>query len=93
MRHRLPGGRRHQGLELCPAAAWAGKLPCDDRQRSTAGRCVARREPARGTSAGYGLDEINAYMLLSQAGRIRLGNMVDPKFTMGASIIRKYLAS
>jgi len=30
-------------------------------------------------------------MLLSQAGRIRLGNMVDPKYTMGASILKKYL--
>jgi amidase len=54
---------------------------------------IADREPVRGTGAGYGLDEINAYMLLSQAGRVRLGNMVDPKVTMGASIIRKYLAS
>jgi hypothetical protein len=92
MRHRLPGGRRHQGLELCPAGAWAGKLPGTARPLEDAS-CVAYREPVRGTSAGYGLDEINAYMLLSQAGRIRLGNMVDPKVTVGASIIRKYLAS
>ena len=38
-------------------------------------------------------DEIDAYMLLSQAGRVRLGNMVDPKYTMGASILKKYLVS
>jgi hypothetical protein len=44
-------------------------------------------------SADYGSDEINAYMFLGQAGRIRLGNMVDPECTMGASIIRKYLVS
>ena len=36
-------------------------------------------------------DEIDAYMLLSQAGRIRLGNMVDPKYTIGASILKQYL--
>jgi len=30
-------------------------------------------------------------MLLSQAGRIRLGNMFDPKDTIGASILKKYL--
>jgi hypothetical protein len=30
-------------------------------------------------SAGWGLDEINANMLLSQTGRIRFGDMVDPK--------------
>ncbi|MGB8400270.1 hypothetical protein [Bradyrhizobium sp.] len=32
-------------------------------------------------------------MLLSQAGRVRLGNMVDPKYTMGASVLKKYLVS
>jgi hypothetical protein len=32
-------------------------------------------------------------MLLSQAGRVRLGNMVDPKYTMGVSILKKYLVS
>jgi hypothetical protein len=54
---------------------------------------IAHRKPVRGTSAGCGLDEINANMLLSPAGRIRLGNMVDPNVALGASIIRKYLAS
>ena len=28
-------------------------------------------------------------MLLTQAGRVRLGNMVDPKYTLGASILKK----
>jgi len=32
-------------------------------------------------------------MLISQAGRFRLGNMVDPKYTMGASVLKKYLTS
>jgi hypothetical protein len=31
----------------------------------------------------------DAYLLLSRAGRIRLGNMVDPKYTMGASNAEK----
>ena len=52
---------------------------------------IAYRELVRWMSADYGFDEIDAYMLLSQAGRIRLGNMVDPKYTMGASILKKYL--
>jgi hypothetical protein len=30
-------------------------------------------------------------MLLTQAGRIRLGNMVDPKYTVGASILKAYV--
>ena len=41
---------------------------------------VADGERVRGTSAGYGLDEISADMLLGRAGRTRLGNMVDPSY-------------
>ncbi|SFU42932.1 Acetamidase/formamidase [Methylobacterium sp. 174MFSha1.1] len=52
---------------------------------------IAYRELVRWMSHEYGFDEIDAYMLLSQAGRMRLGNMVDPKFTMGASILKRYL--
>ena len=39
----------------------------------------------------YGFEELDAYMLLTQCGRVRLGNMVDPKYTLGASILKKYL--
>src|SRR5712672_2473681 len=49
--------------------------------------------PVAVSGADYGFDEIDAYMLLSQAGRIRLGNMVDPKYTTGASVLKKYLVS
>jgi acetamidase/formamidase len=52
---------------------------------------IAYRELVRWMAADYGFDEIDAYMLLSQAGRMRLGNMVDPKYTMGASILKNYL--
>jgi len=54
---------------------------------------IAYRELVRWMAGEYGFDEIDAYMLLSQAGRIRLGNMVDPKYTMGASILKKYLVA
>jgi amidase len=54
---------------------------------------IAYRELTRWMAAEYGFDELDAYMLLSQAGRIRLGNMVDPKYTLGASILKKYLAA
>jgi len=30
-------------------------------------------------------------MLLTQAGRVRLGNMVDPKYSLAASIRKAYL--
>jgi amidase len=37
-------------------------------------------------AADYGFEELDAYMLLTQCGRVRLGNMVDPKYTLGASV-------
>ncbi|MGM0604852.1 MAG: acetamidase/formamidase family protein [Halobacteriota archaeon] len=39
----------------------------------------------------YGFDTWDAYMFLTQAGRVRLGNMVDPNYTVGASISKAYL--
>jgi amidase len=30
-------------------------------------------------------------MLLTQVGKVRLGNMVDPNYTVGASIAKRYL--
>jgi amidase len=52
---------------------------------------IAYRDLIRWLAADYGFDEIDAYMLLTQAGRVRLGNMVDPKYTLGASLLKKYL--
>ena len=52
---------------------------------------IAYRELVRWLCADYGYDEIEAYFLLTQAGRVRLGNMVDPKYTLGASILKRYL--
>jgi acetamidase/formamidase len=40
---------------------------------------------------GYGFERWDAYMLLSQVGRVRLGNMVDPNYTVGASMAKRYL--
>ncbi len=52
---------------------------------------IAYRELIRWLAADYGFDELEAYFLLTQAGRVRLGNMVDPKYTIGASILKNYL--
>jgi acetamidase/formamidase len=41
---------------------------------------------------GYGFDRWEAYMLLTQIGKVRLGNMVDPNYTVGASIAKAYLS-
>jgi hypothetical protein len=43
-------------------------------------------------AAEYDFTEIGAYMLLTQAGLVRLGNIVDPKYTLGASISISLLA-
>lgn len=53
---------------------------------------IAYRDLIRWMAADYAFDEMDAYMLLTQAGKVRLGNMVDPKYTLGASILKKYLA-
>ena len=39
----------------------------------------------------YGFDRMRAYHLLGQVGQMRLGNMVDPKYTMVAKCPRRYL--
>jgi amidase len=48
----------------------------------------AYRDLIRWLSADWGVDELDAYLLLTQCGRVRLGNMVDPKYTLGASITK-----
>jgi amidase len=40
----------------------------------------------------YSFNKWDAYLLVSQAGRIRVGNVVDPKYTVGASILKRYLS-
>ena len=59
--------------------------PLDDAVR------IGFRELIQWMAADYGHDELDAYMLLGQVGRLRLGNMVDPKYTVGASINKKFL--
>jgi len=52
---------------------------------------IAYRELTRWLASDYGFDELEAYFLLTQAGKVRLGNMVDPKYTIGASIKKSYI--
>jgi amidase len=53
---------------------------------------IAYRELVRWLAADFGMDELEAYFLCTQAGRVRVGNMVDPKYTLGASILKSYLS-
>lgn len=52
---------------------------------------IAYKELIHWMVADYGFDQYEAYFLLTQAGKVRLGNMVDPKYTLGASILKAYL--
>jgi hypothetical protein len=40
----------------------------------------------------YGFDELDAYQLLTQAGTLYVGNMVDPNYSLVAGIEKAYLA-
>src|SRR6185295_15434886 len=42
-------------------------------------------------AADYGFDRLEAYQLLTQAGRMRVGNMVDPQYSMVAKIGKDFL--
>ena len=53
---------------------------------------IAYRELVRWMVEDYGWDKYEAYFFLTQAGRVRLGNMVDPKYTLGAAGLKTYLA-
>lgn len=53
---------------------------------------IAYRELVYWMERDYGFNRWDAYMMLSQCGRVRLGNFVDPKYTVGAAILKKYLA-
>jgi acetamidase/formamidase len=46
---------------------------------------------ARAIDHETGMGQEEAYMLLTMAGKARLGNMVDPKYTIGTGIAKKYI--
>jgi len=39
----------------------------------------------------FGFDRFEAYFILTQVARVRVGNMVDPNYTVGVAIEKKYL--
>jgi amidase len=52
---------------------------------------IAYRELIHWLVEDYQWDKLEAYFFLTQAGRLRVGNMVDPKYTLGASVLKSYL--
>ncbi|WP_119458363.1 acetamidase/formamidase family protein [Rhodospirillaceae bacterium SYSU D60014] len=53
---------------------------------------IAYRELVYWMERDYGFDRWDAYMMLSQCGKAKLGNFVDPKYTVGAAVDKRYLA-
>jgi amidase len=54
---------------------------------------IAWMELIRWLAADYGFAPLEAYQLLTQAGRMRVGNMVDPQYSMVAKLEKRYLGS
>jgi amidase len=52
---------------------------------------IAYRDLVYWMMEDFDFEMTEAYFLLTQAGRVRLGNMVDPKYSLGASILKRYL--
>jgi len=52
---------------------------------------IAYRELVLWMEAEFGFDKWDAYMILSQIGKVRLGNFVDPKYSVGAAVQKRYL--
>lgn len=52
---------------------------------------IAYRELVRWIAAETGQSQEEAYMLLTMCGKVRVGNMVDPKYSLGASIEKRFI--
>jgi acetamidase/formamidase len=42
-------------------------------------------------ASDFGYDPMEAYFVLTQIANVRVGNIVDPNFTVGVSISKDYL--
>ena len=52
---------------------------------------IARVELIAGLVVDYGFDRWRAYELLTQAGRMRVGNMADPNYSMLTKVENEFL--
>jgi acetamidase/formamidase len=64
---------------------------CSARPLEDASR-LATREMIRWLAADYGLQELDAYMLLSVAGDVQISQIVDPAYTVVAKIKKEILS-
>lgn len=79
-------GNRWPQLETETAMMFIGSArPMEDAAR------IAYRELVRWLAAETGQTQEEAYMLLTMCGKVRVGNMVDPKYSLGASIDKRFI--
>ncbi|BDG02490.1 acetamidase/formamidase family protein [Anaeromyxobacter oryzae] len=52
---------------------------------------IAYADLVKWLESKFGFDRWDAYFVLSEVGKVRLANMVDPMYTIGASISKEYL--
>jgi amidase len=52
---------------------------------------IAWLELIRWLAADYAFERLEAYQLLTQAGRMRVGNMVDPQYSLVAKLDKRYV--
>jgi acetamidase/formamidase len=54
---------------------------------------ISQHDLTRWTAALTGLDELDAYQLLGQAGRAAVGNVCDPNYTMVAKVAKAHVGA
>jgi acetamidase/formamidase len=52
---------------------------------------ISQHDLTTWVAAELGLDQLDAYQLLSQAGEAPLANVVDPNYTAVAKVAKRYL--
>jgi amidase len=89
-----PRSREEAGLVSLPqlnTQTWLGSIAGLQGNGLTDCARAAYRDLAVRLTRCYGIPQREAYMLLGQAGRLHIGNMIDPFYSVLAYIERRYL--
>jgi amidase len=80
------------GLPQLNTAASIGSIAAMQGNSLTDCARAAYRDLVARLTRYYGIEQRAAYMLLGQAGKLRVGNMIDPYYSVLATIGRRFLA-
>jgi acetamidase/formamidase len=90
-----PRDRHDAGLVSLPQVntdAWIGSVAGLQGNDLTSCARAAYRDLVLRLGHHHGIPQREAYMLLGQAGRLQVGNMIDPFYSVLATIDRRYIA-